>query len=120
MSTPNPIDPSKASFSWTPATTNTDGSPIAAGEITGYLLGIRSATDPSSVAGTYPIAVPIGDPSATSEAVSAIGTVLKPDTYAAALESVGPTNSAWTPEITFTIAAPPLPVPNPPSGFTVA
>ena len=36
---------------WTDPTTNTDGSPIASGEITGYQVGVRLA---SGQAGTYP------------------------------------------------------------------
>lgn len=106
-------DPTK--FTWIPATTNTDGTPITDGEITGYTLGIRSTTAAGSVAGTYPILAKINDPKATSETISAIGMVLKPDTYAAAIRSEGPEESAWTNEVIFPVSAP---VPNPPLNFT--
>jgi hypothetical protein len=120
MSTPNPIptiNPNSAAFSWIDPSTNTDGSPIQPGEITGYNIGIRSATAAGSAAGTYPITVQVAGATAAKEAVSAIGTVLKPDTYAAAIQSAGPVNSAWSAEIQFTIAQP---VPNPPTDFSVA
>lgn len=119
MSTPNPIptiNPTTANFSWTDPTTNTDGSPLQAGEITGYNVGIRSATAAGSQAGTYPITAQVQGATAAKEAVAAIGTVLKPDTYAAAIQSAGPVNSAWSSEIQFTIAQP---VPNSPSDFAV-
>lgn len=111
------VNPSIAKFSWTDPTTNTDGSPIQSGELTGYAIGIRSATATGSVVGTYTITAQVSGAAAANEALSAIGTVLKPDTYAAAIQSVGPINSAWSSEIEFTIAQP---VPNPPTGFTVA
>lgn len=111
------INPSTAKFSWTDPATNTDGSAIQSGEITGYNVGIRSATAAGSVAGTYPIIAQASGAAAASEAVSAIGTVLKPDTYAAAIQTIGPVNSAWSSEVEFTIAQP---VPNPPMDFSVA
>lgn len=120
MSTPNPIptiNPATAKFTWTDPTTNADGSPLQAGEITGYDVGIRSVNAAGSAAGAYPIVTNVPDPAATSEAVAAIGTVLKPDTYAAAIRSAGPVPSDWTPEVQFVIAQP---VPSSPTGFTVA
>lgn len=111
------INPATAKFSWTDPTTSVDGSPLQAGEVTGYAIGIRSATATGSVAGTYPITASVSGAAAANEAVSAIGTVLKPDTYAAAIQSVGPVNSAWSTEIQFTIAQP---VPEPPTGFGIA
>ena len=117
MSTIPTINPETAKFTWTDPTTNVDGSPIQAGEITGYNLGIRSTTAAGSVAGTYPITVNVAGASAANEAVSAIGQVLKPDTYAAAVQTAGPVASAWTAEIEFIIAQP---VPNPPSNFSAA
>lgn len=101
-------------FTWVDPTKNTDGSAIAAGEITGYLIGIRPAT---GAAGTYPITAPVTGASATTELFTQLGTVLAPGDYAAGIQSVGPTNSAWSTEVTFTIQAP---VPVPPTGFTVA
>lgn len=111
------ISPTTGTFTWTDATTNTDGSAIAAGEVTGFQIGVRSATAQGSAAGTYPILLPTAAASATSEAVSAATPMLQPDTYFAAIRSTGPVNSAWTNEIEFTIAQP---VPNPPTGFGVA
>lgn len=111
------INASTAKFSWVDPTTNVDGSAIATGEISGYNVGIRSATATGSIAGTYTVIAPVSGAAAANEAVSAIGTVLKPDTYAAAVQTIGPTNSAWSSEIEFTIAQP---VPSAPTGFAVA
>ncbi len=105
-------------FNWTDPTTNTDGTPIAAGEITGYTVGVRSTSATGSVAGTYPIMGSVTDPTATSELFTQLNTMLKPDTYAAAIRTDGPVPSAWLPtEVTFTIVAP---QPNPPSTFAVS
>lgn len=108
------IVPSTAKFSWTDASKNLDGSAIVAGEVTGFLIGIRQS---SGTAGTYPINSPAIAANAVSEAVALITPALQPGDYAASIKSVGPTNSDWSPEVTFTIA---LPIPNAPSGFTVA
>lgn len=113
MLTVNP----NSKFSWTPNTVNTDGTPIAAGEITGYVIGIRSATATGSVVGTYPaVSSPTG-PLAVSDAFSALNLVLKPDTYFAAVQSVGPLASPWSAEVEFIVG---LPQPSAPTGFTVA
>lgn len=104
-------------FTWTDPTANVDGTALSAGEVTGYTIGVRSTTAAGSVAGTYPALTTIANPTATSEAMSALSTVLKPDSYAAAVRTDGAVNSAWSSEVTFTIAPP---VPNPPSGFSVA
>lgn len=108
------IVPSTAKFTWTDATKNLDGSAITSGEVTGFLIGIRPST---GTAGTYPINSPAISATAVSEAVAAISTSLVAGDYAASIMSVGPANSAWSPEVTFTIA---LPVPQPPSSFTLA
>ncbi len=110
-------NPSK--ISWNDPTTNVDGSPIAAGEITSYLIGVRSTTAAGSAAGTYPIQATAQGAAASSEMISALGEVLLPDTYAVSVQTVGPTNSAWSTEATFVVAAPVLPIPNPPTGLTV-
>lgn len=106
-------NPSK--FSWQLPISNADGSPLVAGEISGFTIGIRSTTAAGSVPGTYPALTSIADPTATSEAISALSTVLKPDSYAAAIRSDGSVDSAWSAEATFTIE---VPVPNPPSNFS--
>lgn len=109
-------------IAWTDPTTNLDGTPVAPGEITAYLIGVRSTTASGSVAGTYPIQATAQGAAASQELISALGAALAPDTYAVAVQTVGPTNSAWSTEASFTIAPivpPPLPVPNPPTGLTV-
>jgi hypothetical protein len=104
-------------FTWTDPTTNVDGSAISTGEITGYNVGVRLTTATGSVAGTYPIMAAVSGAAAANELISALGTVLIPGAYAAAVQAVGPVNSAWSAEATFTIAPP---VPNSPTNFTVA
>lgn len=99
-------------FNWIDPTVNTDGGAVTAGEITGYQIGLRQGGS----AGTYPITVAVASPTATSELFSAITPALVSGTYEAAIRSVGPTNSAWSAEVTFTIAG----VPTPPTGFSVS
>jgi len=101
-------------FTWVVPTTNTDGSAITAGELTGYDIGVRPA---SGTAGTYPIMTTVADPAATQEPIASLSAVLAPGDYAAAIRSDAATNSVWSSEVTFSITAP---VPNPPSAFTVA
>jgi len=117
MSTPNPV-PTIAS--WVDPTTNTDGSPIGPDEITSYEIGVRDTTAAGSVAGTYPFGFK-APKDATSEPLSVITPILPTGVQLAAAlraNTAGP-SSDWTPEVTFTLPAP-APVPNPPSGFTVA
>ena len=104
-------------FTWVDPTTNTDGTPIAAGEVTGYTIGIRSLSVAGSAAGTYPILAQVANPTAGTELLSALGTALKPDSYAAAIRTAGPVPSDWTAEVNFTIAPE---QPNPPSAFAVS
>jgi hypothetical protein len=104
-------------FSWTDPVTNTDGSAITAGEVTGYTVGVRSTTAAGSVAGTYLITGSVAGAASTGETVAALSALLKPDTYAAAVRADGPVPSAWSTEATFTIAPA---QPNPPSGFVVS
>lgn len=117
MSTPNPV-PTIAS--WIDPTTNTDGTPVTDGEITSYTLGVRDTTVTGSAAGTYPFSVSAPS-TATSEPLALITPVLPKGVLLAAAvraDTAGP-SSVWTPEVTFTLPAP-APIPNPPSGFTVA
>lgn len=112
-------------FDWTPATANTDGSAITAGELTGVTIGIRSMTAVGSIAGTYPMTIPVPGATVTKELLSAAYAaglaMLKPDTYMPSIreESVnGP--SLWLAEnlaTQFQIVPPP---PNPPGNFSVA
>jgi len=107
--------------SWTDPTTNTDGSAIAAGEITGYTVGVRSVTASGSVAGTYPFTAS-APASSTDELLGAITPTLPPDTYVAAVQSNSASNgnSAWSSESNaFTITAP-TPAPNPPTNVSVS
>jgi hypothetical protein len=99
-------------FNWVDPTVNTDGGAVVAGEITGYQIGVRTG----GAAGTYTQTVSVSSPTATSELISAFSPPLTSGTYFAAIRSVGPTDSAWSAEVTFTIAG----VPVAPTGFTVA
>jgi hypothetical protein len=96
-------------FNWADPTTNTDGTTITAGEISGYTIGIRPST---GTVGSYPTLVNVSGATAKNAALP----VLASGTYDAAIQSVGPINSAWSAEITFTIAA----TPGPPTSFGVA
>jgi len=104
--------------SWTPPTTNDDGSPLTAGEVTGYIVGLRSLTAAGSAAGTYPIQSAPTSATAVSEALSAITANLKPDDYAVSAQTqstLGP--SLWSTEFQFTGV---LPKPNPPTDTSAA
>lgn len=123
MSTPNPsFPPVTTGFSWTDPVANTDGSAIAAGELTGYSLGVRA--DGVGSPGTYTVNAAITGPTDTNEALTALGTVLAPGNYWAAIKAVGAVgvanDSAYTQEIGFSIPAPVPPTLNPPSGFQAA
>jgi hypothetical protein len=96
-------------FSWTDPTVNTDGTAITAGEITGFQIGVRPST---GTAGTYPTLIPVSGATTTSAPVP----TLAAGTYAAAIMTIGPNDSAWSTEQTFTITE----VPTPPSGFSIA
>lgn len=97
-------------LTWADATTNLDTTPITAGEITGYQIGVRPST---GTAGTYPILTPVAA-TATTEPLANLSQVLLPGKYAAAIMSLGPVNSNWSTEYTFTLTAP---QPNPPTNF---
>jgi hypothetical protein len=100
--------------SWTDPTTNTDGSAIASGEITGYTVGVRLA---SGTAGTYPYSA-TAPATSTSELLSALTPVL-PDGVAlmgAVKANTATTSSAWSNEASFTLQA----IPNPPANFSIA
>jgi hypothetical protein len=120
MSTPNPTFPvASVGFKWTIPTTNVDGTPIVPGELTGFDIGVRA--DGTGAPGTYAAITNVPDPTATSEALSKLGTVLAPGNYWSAIRSdSAPGDGPWSSEVGFSIAAPPPPVPNPPSGFTAA
>lgn len=97
----------------TPPTTNTDGTPVASGEITSYNVGIRSTTATGSVPGTYPFTNTI-NASANPLAIplTTMG-ITKQDTYAAAAEAVYSGGiTVWGPEFVF-VGVPS--VPNPPA-----
>lgn len=118
-------DPTK--FVWTDPTTNTDGSPVAAGEITGYEVGVRDTTATGSTAGTYPYGAK-APATATTELISLLTPSLPKGVLLAAAVRANtaavdinnnPINSKWSTEATFTLTPPP-PVPNEPTGFQVA
>jgi hypothetical protein len=96
-------------FHWSQPTTNTDNTPITAGEITGYNIGIRQG----GTAGTYPTVIAVvGASTLTTPIPASLGSGI----FTSAIQTDGPIKSAWSAEITFTIAA----TPNPPTGFGVA
>jgi hypothetical protein len=99
-------------FTWVDPTLNTDGGPVTAGEITGYQIGVRQGGS----AGTYPTTLSVASPTATSAPLSGISPPLVSGSYNAAIRSVGPTDSTWSAEASFTITG----VPNAPSGFSVS
>ncbi len=120
----NPLVNPKVGFSWVAPTANEpspDGSPTPAfdakAEIVSYLIGVRNI-NAGTQAGTYAAQTGVSDPTATTEALSLLG-VLAPGNYAAAIQVVGPQNSPWSAEVFFDIV-PVIPVPMPPSGFTVS
>lgn len=112
-------------FSWTDPTTNTDGSAVAAGEITAYTIGIRQVADAKgnpvagSVAGTYPTTISAPGAAAVSALGSSLAQALPAGTYAAAIQANGPVNSAFSNEVQFAIVPPP-PTPSAPTNFLVA
>lgn len=89
---------------WTIPTLNTDGSTVTVDEITGYELGVRSTTANGSTVGVYPILQEISDPSTTTLTTLVTAPPYFQDTYAVAVRTVGPTNSDWSNEATFTVS----------------
>lgn len=96
-------------YSWVAPTVNTDGSAITAGEITGYGIGQRLT---SGTPGTYTSTVNVTGATTLTAPIT-----LAPGSWTAAIRSIGPTDSAFSAEISFVIA-PPVPVP--PTGFSVS
>lgn len=91
---------SVVNFTFVPPTLNVDSSPITAGEITGYEMGIRLTSVGS--AGTYSILIEIPLSTVGSLLSSAIQAQLASGAYSAAVRTVGSTNSAWSSEVAFT------------------
>lgn len=128
MSTPNPIIADPKTASWVDPPTNVDGSPVAPGEITGYMVGVR-VTDPTGTPpGTYPYTA-TAPATATTELLSLLNPILptgKPLTGAvravtgATDASGNAIMSAWSPEGPIFSLTPPPPVPSNPTAFTVA
>lgn len=119
MTTPV-VDPNTGKVSWTDPTTNTDGSPVASGELTGFTVGIRDTTAAGSAAGTYPFSAS-APASATTELVSLLSPLLPKgvDLVAAVKAVAGTTESDWSPEsVAFQLPVP-APVPNPPTQVSV-
>lgn len=109
------------SISWTPPTTNTDGSALTTANIKQYDIGVGTA------AGVY--ALIVADANVTpdpttgfiAEPGAALG-ALQPGNYFLAVRTVHVDGqvSAWSSSVTFTIDAPAPVVPNPPTNPTVA
>lgn len=96
----------------------TDGAPVAGADVTGFIVGLRSLNSAGSAVGTYPIQSPIVAADATTDALSAITSGLKPDDYAVSVQAQsanGP--SSWGEEFQFTGV---LPLPNAPTAISVS
>ena len=100
-------------FNWIAPTKNTDGTNVVAGEITGYNIGIRPS---SGTPGTYTSTIVVAGATTLTAPISAANPALLSGVYASAIQSVGPSSSAFSAEITFTLSG----VPVPPTGFSVA
>jgi hypothetical protein len=100
------------SFAWAEPTVNTDGTTITAGEITGYEVGVRSG----GTAGTYPNTVNVTGATTLTVPIASVTPALVSGSYSAAVRAIGPTDSAWSTEITFSLAG----TPTAPTGFSVS
>jgi hypothetical protein len=96
-------------YTWVEPTVNTDGTAITAGEITGYSIGQRLT---SGTPGTYTSTINVSGATTLTVPIS-----LAAGSWTAAIQSIGPTDSAFSAELSFVIA-PPVPVP--PTGFSVS
>lgn len=100
---------STAKVSWTDPTTNTDGSALTTGEVTGYSVGA------GTLSGTYTSHATVTGPTATSVVLSALTPALTPGTtYFLAIESVGSAPGTWSSEVSFTVAQPTVSAPTNP------
>lgn len=114
-------------ITWVDPTANTDGSALAANEVTGYQIGGRVVA--GGVAGTYTSTTTVqGAASTTADTADlqpalAVGVPLAFSirTLTSEVDAKGdPVVSAWfTPEIMATLPVP-APVPNAPTGFSLA
>ena len=98
------------SITWTAPTLNTDGSPIKAGEITGYELGVRPAQD---TPGVYPLTATVKTMADAPAALSSLKLVV--GDYVGAVRAVGPVDSPWSAETPFAV----MPVPRAPGDFRI-
>jgi hypothetical protein len=108
---------SGSKFGWALPTTNTDGTSLAPGEITGFQVGIRHATDAKPAGNptdVYPIMMPVDPVTATTDPLSESPTPLLPGAYFFSVQSLSVTNGSgpWAPETAFTLVAPPSPPSN--------
>jgi hypothetical protein len=91
---------SPTNLSFVPPTQNTDGSAITPGEITGYEVGIRMS---GGSPGTYPLLYSIPGLYAASALFATIIPTLGSGIYFSAIRSLGPIDSAWSAETSFTV-----------------
>lgn len=98
------------SVTWKAAAANADGTPIQAGEITGYEVGIRPE---SGTPGTYPKIVSVASQWEAANALAALD--LPMGNYAAAIRTTGPSDSAWSTETMFTVML----IPKAPGDFRI-
>lgn len=130
MTDPIIVDPNTGELDWTEATTNTDGSPITDGEVTGFTVGVRDTTAAGSVAGSYPFKATAPNTAAATEKelISVLAPILpkgvalvfavKADTATAANPNLP--SSDWSVESVAFELPKPAPVPMPPTNPTVA
>ena len=111
----------KTGFTWTPPTVNVDGTPIIAGEVDGYQVGVRTDGDAAHSPGNYSVNAIATGATASAETFKALGAALKPGNYWGAIQTLSASNgnSVYTSEVPFSIPAPVSP-PLPPTGFSVA
>jgi hypothetical protein len=112
--------------SWTDPTLNTDGTPITAGELSGYLVGLRDVNAAGSAVGVYPKTATVAGASATSALLSVLGfltSMVSGHTYGIAAESEvgGAAAGPWSTELLFQYVPPVVPsVPEAPTALKIA
>ncbi len=98
------------SISWVAPSLNTDGTPVKAGEITSYELGVRPA---SGTPGVYPLTAPAATMADAPAALSSLKLVV--GDYFGAVRALGPVDSPWSAETPFAV----MPVPRAPGDFRI-
>lgn len=124
-STSTTFPPLTSEFTWTPSSTS-GGKPLPAGETeTGSTIGIRTDGDTTHSAGNYQWSVPIAGTAMSetfSQLTAYLGKALPVANYWAAIDQTDTlagqsATSAWSAEIPFSIAPPPVAQPDVPGAF---